>query len=203
MFPISSSSSSVHSLISYFSCSISSYSSFIVSIVLCPLALPPFHLLQFLSNLIRYSSLYFLSNHPNNFLTINLPSNSSLLKVPSSLSCLLTSSMSYQYSFSNSSTTSFAFSKFSFPFQVSDSAVNPFHHTKYLFFSLICHLFKILLTSHSSFPSIITGAGCSFLCSSTCPTYFHILLMFTTGCILIVLGNSNSTTFANTIFFTL
>ena len=137
---------------SIFSCSF-----FIISIVLCPLALPPFHLLQFLSNLAQYSLLYFLSDHPNNFLAINLPGNSPLLKVPSSLSCLLTSSISCWYSFSNSSTTSFALPRFFFSSQVLDSAVNPFYHTKYLSFPLIHYLFKILLTFHSSFPSIMTG----------------------------------------------
>ena len=157
MFPISLSSCSVYSLIPNFSCSISSSSSFIVFIVLCSLALPPFHLLQFLSNLAQYSSLYFLSDHPNNFLTVNFPGNSPLLKVPSSLSCLLTSSISCWYSFSNSSTTSFALPRFFFSSQVLDSAVNPFYHTKYLSFPLIHYLFKILLTFHSSFPSIMTG----------------------------------------------
>ena len=203
MFPISLSSCSVYSLIPNFSCSISSSSSFIVFIVLCSLALPPFHLLQFLSNLAQYSSLYFLSDHPNNFLTVNFPGNSPLLKVPSSLSCLLMSSMSHWYSFSNSLTAPFVFSKFSIPSQVSDSAVNPFHHTRYLSFPLIHCLFNILSTSYSFSPSVMTGAGCFFLCPSTCPMYLCILLTFTTGCILIVLGNSNSTVFADTIFFTL
>ena len=157
MFPISSSSSSAYSLIPKFSCSISSCSSFIISIVLFLFAFLPFHLLQFLSNLTQYSSLHFLSDHPDNFLAINLPGNSSLMKVPSSLSCLLTSSMSCWYSFSNFSTASFALPRLSFPSQVSDSAVNPFYHTKYLSFPLIHYLFKILLTFHSSFPSIMTG----------------------------------------------
>ena len=137
MFPISLSSSSVHSLSPKFSCSISSSSSLIISIVLHPLALPPFHCLQFLSNLAQYSSLYLLSDQPNNFLAINHPSSSPLLNVPSFLFCLLTSSISHQYSFSNSSIASFAFSKFSFSSQVSDSAMNPFYYTKYLFFLLI------------------------------------------------------------------
>ena len=203
MFPISSSSSSVHSFIPEFSCLISSFSSFIISIILCPLFLPPFYLLQFLSNFSQYSLSYLLSNYPNNFLTMNLPGNSPLLNIPSSLSCLLMSSISLLYSFSNSSIASFAFSKFSFPSQVSASAVNPFHRTRYLSFSLICHLFNILLTSHSSSPLIITGVDCSFLCPSTCPMYLCILLTFTTRCILIVLGNSNLTAFADMIFFTL
>ena len=157
MFPISLSSSSVHSLSPKFSCSISSSSSLIISIVLHPLALPPFHCLQFLSNLAQYSSSYLLSDQPNSFLAINCPSSSPFLNVLSSLSYFLTSSISHQYSFLNSSTASFVFSKFSFPSQVLDSAVNPFYHTKYLSFPLIHYLFKILLTFHSSFPSIMTG----------------------------------------------
>ena len=203
MFPILSSSSSVHSLISNFFYSISSCSFFIVSIILCSLALFSFHLLQFLSNLAQYFLLYFLSDHPNNFLAINFPGNSSLLKVSSSLSCLLMFFMSCWYSFLNSLTAFFTFSKFSILSKVSDSVVNPFYYTRYLSFSLICYLFNILSTSYSSSPSIMTRAGCSFLYPSTCPMYLYILLMFTTGCILIVLGNSNSTIFANTIFFTL
>ena len=203
MFPISSSSSSVYSFIPEFPCSIFSFSSLIVSIVLHPLFFPPFHLLQFLSNLAQYSLSYLLSVHPNNFFAINLPGNSPLWKVPSSFSCLLTFSMSLLYSLSYSSIASLAFSRFSSPSQVSDSAINPFHHTRYLSFPLICHLFSILSTSHSSSPSIMTGAGCSLFCPSTCPTYLHILLTFTTGCILIVLGNSNSTIFVDTILLIL
>ena len=80
--------------------------------------------------------------------------------------------------------------------------MNPFYYTRYLSFPLTLHLFSILSTFYSSSPSIITRAGCSFLCPFTCPIYLCILLMFTTGHILIVLDNSNSTTFANTIFLT-
>ena len=203
MFPILLLSSSVYSFIPKSPCLISSSFSFIISIVLCSLALPPFYLLQFLSNLAQYSLSYFLSDYPNNFFTINLPGNSPLLKVPFSLSCFLTSSICLLYSFSNSSITSFAFPRFSFPFQVSGSIINPFHHTRYLSFSLIHCLFNILSIFHSPSPLIMTGAGYSFLCPSTCSMYLCILLMFTTRCILIVLGNSNSTAFADTIFFTL
>ena len=203
MFPISSLFSFAYSLIPKFFCSISFSSSFIVSIVLCPLALSPFHLLQFLSNLAQYFLLYLLSNHSNNFLTVNLSGNSPLLNVLSSCSCLQTSSMSCQYSFSNSSTASFVFPKFSIPSQVLDSAVNPFHHTRYLFFPFTYHLFKILSISHSSSPLIMTRAGCFFLCSFTCPIYLCILLILTTKCIFTVLNSSNSTVFGNTIFFIL
>ena len=203
MFPISLLSSSVHSFNLEFSCSMSSSSSLIVSIVLCPFFLLPFHCLQFLSNLPQYSLLYLLSDHPNNFLAMNRPSNSPLLNIPSSFSCLLTSSMSLLYSFLYSSIAFLAFSKFSSPSQVSDSAVNPFYHTRYLSFPLIHHLFSIFSTSHFSSPLITTGAGCSFLCPSTCPTYLCILLMLTTECIFIMLGSSNSTAFDNMIFFIL
>ena len=53
--------------------------------------------------------------------------NSFLLDIPFSCSCLLTSFISCQYSFSNSSIASFASPKFSLPSQVSNSAVNPFY----------------------------------------------------------------------------
>ena len=203
MFSILSSSSSVYSLSSELSCLISSSSSFIVSIVLYPLVHPPFHCFQFLSSLPQYSLSYCLSNHPNSFFAVNHPGSSPLLNVSFSLSCHFTSSMSCQYSFSYSSTASFAFSRFSLPSQVSDSTMNPFHHTKYLSFSRIRCLFRIFSTSYFFSPSIMTGVGCSLLCLSTCPTYLCILLMFTTGCILTTLGNSSSTTFVNTIFFIL
>ena len=202
IFPISLLSSSVHSLSPKFSCPISSFSSFIVSIVLCSLALASSHCLQFLSNLAQYSLSYLLSNQPNSFLAVNFPS-SSLLNVPFFLFYLLISSISCQYSFSNSSTASFVFSRFSIPSQVSDSAVNLFYCTRYLSFPLTHCLFSILSTSHSFSPSIITRADCSFLCPSTCPTYLCILLMFTTGCILIILDSSNLTAFTNMIFLTL
>ena len=198
MLSISSLSSSIYSLISD-----SSSPSLIISIVLLFLGHPPFHRLQFLSNLPQYSSSYFLSDHPNNFFTVNLPGNSSLSNIPFSLSCWFTSSIFYQYSLSNSLIVSFVFPRFSLPSQVSDSTVNPFHCTRYLSFSLICYLFKIFSTFHSSSPLIITRAGCSLFCPSTCPTYLRILLTLTTRCILIVSGSSNSTAFDNTIFFTL
>ena len=143
-----------------------------------------------------------ISDYPNSFLVVNLSGNSSLLNISSSHSCLVTSSMSHRYSFSNSLIASFAFFKFSLSSQASDFAVNPFQCTRYLFLPFTRCLFNILFTSHSS-SLIITGAGCSFLCSSTCPTYRHILLTFTTGCIFTVLGSSNSTVFNNTIFLIL
>ena len=138
-----------------------------------------FHHFQFLSSLSQYSSSYFLPDYPNNFFTVNLPGSSPLLYTPFSLSCWFISSLSLLYSFLNSLITSFAFSKFSFSSQVLDSAVNPFYLTRYLFFSLTHHLFKILSTSYSSSSSIITGAGCSFFCPFTCPMYLCILLVMT------------------------
>ena len=168
MLPISSSSSSVYSLTPDLSCSTSF--SLIVSIVLLFLGRPPFHHLQFHSNLPQYSSSYFLSDHPNNLFAVNLPGNSPLSNIPSSFSCWFTFSMSHWYSLLNSLITSFAFPRFSLPSQVSDSAVHSFHLTRYLSFSLIHRLFNILSTSHSFSPSIITGASCSFLCPSTCLT---------------------------------
>ena len=202
MLSILSLSSSVHSLTPDFSSSISS-SFRIVFIVSLFIGFLPFHRLQFFSILPQYSWSYCLSNHPYSFFAVNLPGNSPHLNVVSSRSCHATSSISRQYSFSNSSIASFTFSKFSFPSQISDSAVNPFQRTKYLSFPLTCHLFRILSTSHSSSPSIITGAGCSFFCPSTCPTYRRILLALTTGCIFTVLGNSNLTTFDDIISLTL
>ena len=173
MFPISLSFSFVYSLSLEFSFSLFS---FIVSIVLCSFAFLPFHYLQFLFNLAQYSLSYLLSDQPNSFLAINYPGSSSLLNILSFLFYFLTSSIFCQYSFSNSSTAFFAFSKFSFSSQVSDLAINPFHSTKYLFFLLICCLFRIFSISHFSFSLIMTRAGYSFLCLFTCPMYFCILL---------------------------
>ena len=174
MLPIFSSSFFVHFLISDPFCLISSSFSLIVSSILFLFPCFPFHYFQFLSSLPQYSSLYLLSDHLNNFLAVNLPGSSPLSNVPSSLSCWFTSSMSYWYSFSNSLIASFAFPRFSLSFQVSDSAVNPFYLTRYLSFLLIHCLFRILSTSHSSSPLIITGIGCSFFYPSSCPTYLCI-----------------------------
>ena len=202
MLPISSSSFSVHSHTPDFSFS-TSPSSGIVFIVPLLTSFLPFHCLQFLSNLPQYSWSYCLSDYPYNIFTVNFPGNSPRLNVVSLCSCHATSSMSLRYSFSNSSITSFAFSKFSLLSQVLDSAINPFQRTRYLSFPLTHRLFRILSTSHFSSPSIMTGAGCSFFCSSTCSMYRHILLIFTTGCIFTVLGSSNLTTFDDIISLTL
>ena len=202
MLPISSLSSSVYSRTPDFSSSTSS-SSGIIFIIPLLAGFLPFHCLQFFSNLPQYSWSYHLSDHLYNIFAVNFPGNSPRWNVPSSRFCLATSFISRRYSFSNSSIASFAFSKFSLPSQVSDSAVNPFQRTRYLSFPLTRHLFRILSTSHSSSPSIMTGAGCFFFCPSTCPMYRHILLMFTTGCIFTVLGSSNLTAFDDIISLTL
>ena len=202
MLSISSLFFSIHSWTPDFSSSVSS-SSGIVFIISLFTGFLPFHHLQFLSNLPQYSWLYLLSDYLYNFFAVNFPGNSPCQNVPSSHSCHTTSSMSLQYSFSNSLIASFAFSKFSLPSQVSDSAVNPFQRTKYLSFPLTRRLFRILSTSHSSSPLIITGAGCSFFCPSTCPIYHCILLTFTTGCIFTILGSSNLIAFEDIISLTL
>jgi len=140
--PILSLSSSIHFLIFDSFHSISFFSSQIISKVLFPLAHSPFYYLQFFFNLSQYFLLYCLFDYPNNFFTINCPGSFSLLNVLFSLFCYLTSFMSYQYFFSNSSTTPFAFSKFSILSQVSDSTVNSFYHTRYLSFSLIHYYYE-------------------------------------------------------------
>ena len=153
----------------------------------------------------QYSQLYFLFPHPYNSFAIYL-SGSSLLIIflSSSASCHLTSSSSsLPYSFSNSSTNSIVFFKFSLLFHVSSSTVHPFHHTKYLSLPHIFLLFMIFSTSHSSSLLITTGCGTSFFCPSTCDLYLYTLLMLTTGCILTVLGNSNSIVLLEIIALTL
>ena len=56
-------------------CSLSFFSSVIISIVLWPFICSSFQCLQFLSSLAWYCSLYFLSDHQNNFLAVNLLGN--------------------------------------------------------------------------------------------------------------------------------
>jgi len=158
---------SVYSLIPENFHLIFSFFSLIVFIVLYPLT---FQGLQLLSNLAQY---LFLSDHPNNFLAINLPDNYLFLNV-SSLFYFPIFSMSLLYSFLNSSIASFVLSRFSFPFHIFDSAMNSFYCTKYLFFPLVYCLFNNLLTFHSSSSLIITRASYSFLCSSTCPIYLYM-----------------------------
>ena len=123
MLSISSLFFAVHFLISSFFCLISFF--FLIVFKIC-FSFLPFYCFQFHSSLPQYSLLYLLSNYPNNFLAVNLSSNSLCLNIPSLCSCLATSSMSYQYSFSNSSIVFFVFFKFSLSSQVLDSAINPF-----------------------------------------------------------------------------
>ena len=160
--PILSSSFSIYFLISNPFCLIFSSSSQIVSKILLSLAHPSFHCFQFLSSLLQYSLLYCLSNYPNNFFTINHSGSSFLLNVPSFFSYHLMSSMFYWYSFLYPLIASLVFSRFFLSFQVFDSAVNSFHYTKYLFFSCIHCLFRILSTFYSFYSSIITRASCFF-----------------------------------------
>ena len=116
MFSILVSSSFVHSLSSEFSCPIFSFFFFIIFIVFCSFILFSFYYLQFLSNLVQYFSSYLLSNQPNSFLAINYSNSSSFLNVLFFFSCLLMSFISLWYFFSNSSTASFVFFRFSIPF---------------------------------------------------------------------------------------
>ena len=158
-----------------------------------------FHFRQFLSNFLRYSSSNFPSSHSYSIFAINFPGNSPLLKsfssAISSFSCLLTSVFILP---SNSSNTSLVFPKSSFLSQVSCSAVNPFHHTKYLSTSLIFLLFNIFSISHSLTPSISIGFPSSFFCPSTCSLYHTIQLTFTTRWILIEVGSCNLTALVDT-----
>ena len=134
-------SSFVYSFIPEFSCLISSSSLIVSNIVLVNFfsIFSSFSLV--FSNILCHISCLSIQG---SFFAINLPGSSLLLNVPFFCFCLLTSS-------------------------ISDSAINPFHLPRYLSFSLIFYLFNILSTSHSPFPSIITGTSCSFLCPSTCP----------------------------------
>ena len=104
-----------------------------------------FHLCQFLSNFLGYSSSNFPSSYLYSNFTIYLPSNS-LSSTISVLSYLLTSAFIHSL---NSSNAFFAFSKFSFFSHMSCFAVNPFHCTKYLSTPLIFLLFNIFSTFYS------------------------------------------------------
>ena len=101
------------------------------------------HFCQFLSNFFKYSTLNFPSSYLYNIFAIYFPSNSLLLKFLSSIlynfSCYLTSVLSLS---SNSTITSFVFSKSFFLSQISYSTVNLFYYTKY-FTIYILLLFKI------------------------------------------------------------
>ena len=109
-----------------------------------------FHFHQFLSNFFKYSFSNFLSFHPYNIFAIYFPSNFPFLKsfsfAISSFSCLYTSAFTLA---SNSITISLVFSKSSSLFQLSCSAINLFHQTKYFITPLTFLLFKIFSTSTS------------------------------------------------------
>ena len=165
----------------------------------------PFHFLQFCSILLQYSLSYLLLLYPNKALAIYLPGSSPLSYIPLSFtfSCCLISSISFLYYFLKSLNAFFAFTKFSLPSHVSASAINPFHHTKNFSFPLTILLLRIFSTSYSSSPSITIGHGVSFFYTSTWFLYLCTLLTFTTGCIFIVLGSSNSIAFVETTLLTL
>ena len=189
----------LQSLLLIFSFSSSIFSSIIFKCSLSSICLFSFHLFQFFSNFFKYLSSNFLLSHPYNSLAVYFPGNSILLHSSTSFffsifSCHLTSTPSRSNSFINSST----FFKFSLYFQVSPSAVNPFHCIKYFSTPLIFFLFKTFSTSHSSTPSTSTGFPSSFFCPLTCSLYHTIQLTLTTRCILIELGNCSFTTFNDT-----
>ena len=92
----------------------------------------------------------------------------SLFFAKSNFSCLLTFILSL---FSNSATTSFAFSMSSSLFHVSLSAINIFQCIKYFTTSLIFLLFNIFSTSHFSTLSTSTGFTSFTFCSFTCSLY--------------------------------
>ena len=132
----------------------------------------PFYLAQFFSNFFKYLFSNLLSFHPNKILAVYFPSNSLFLNSSAFgfnsifvvfcfsfffSTCYISSSL---ISFSNSSTKSIAFFKFSNPSQVSSSAIYSFHLTKYFGFPLLSRLSKIF--------SISTRGGGIFFYPSTC-----------------------------------
>ena len=92
------------------------------------------------------------------------------------------------YCFSNSSTKSLAFLRFSSLSYVSSSAVYPFHCTRYLSFLCIHLSFIIFSTFYSSSPSIIMGCGLSFFCPSTCSIYLRTCKALDQGCVTLTLN---------------
>ena len=130
-----------------------------------------FYFYQFLSNFFKYFFLKFLLSHLYNIFTIYLSDNFPLLKslfsANSNFSCCLTSIFIL---FSNSTTTSFAFSKSFSLFQVLCSVIN-FDHTKYFTTSLTFLLFIIFLTFHSFTSSTSTSFTFFIFCLPTCFLY--------------------------------
>ena len=143
--------------------------------------------------------LYLLSDYSNSLFAVNLPSNSSF-------------------------TNTFLFSSFFYPLyynipsQISLTLLIHFSDllfsSKYLILpwipstklniypdpSLTFYLKFFLFSIFFSF-LIVTGAGCSILCLSTCATYFCILFTLITGCIQILLDNFNSIWWYNLFHF--
>ena len=115
-----------------------------------------FHLFQLLSNFFKYSSSNFLLSHPYNNFAIYFPGNSPLLNSSASrfnfisfpFFILILHISSSNLSFSNSSTFSIAFFKFSNPSYVFSSTVYPFHFTKYFVFPLLSCLSLLHIPSH-------------------------------------------------------
>ena len=177
----------------------------------CSIILFFFHLFQFLSNFFKYSLLNFLSSYPYNNFAAYLSDNSSLLNSSASRFNFISFSffifilhISFSnLSFSNFSIFSVIFFKFSNFSYVFSFPVYPFYFTKYFVFSFLSCLSKISSTSYSFSPATSTGGSGIFFCSSTYSLYFTILLILTTRCIHNNTGNSNSTTFSNTIFLTI
>ena len=131
-----------------------------------------FHFYQLFFNFLRYSFSNFPLSHSNNIFTIYFPSNSSFLKslssTKSNFSCCFTST----FILSSNSATSFTFFKSSFFLYESCSAINLFHHTRYLTISLTFLLFSIFSIFFSSTPSTSTGFTSSAFYSSTCSLYY-------------------------------
>ena len=94
-----------------------------------------------------------------------------------SFSCFLTSAFIL---FSNSTTTSFTFSRSSSLFQLSCSAINPFHYTKYFTIPLTFLLFNIFSTFHSLTLFTSTSFTSSALYSLTYFLYHTTQLTFIT-----------------------
>ena len=156
-------------------------SSTLLKYVLSSICLSPFHFFQFFSNLFKYSSSNFWSSHPYNIFAVNFPGNFPLLKSLSSamsiFSCLLTSTLIFP---SNSFMASSAFFKFSILSQVSPSAVNPFHRTRYFSTPLIFFYSEFFLLPILRLLLLLLGFPSSFFCPSTCSLYHTIRLTFTT-----------------------
>ena len=128
-----------------------------------------FHLIQLFFNFFKYLFLNFISFYLNKIFTIYFFSSSLLLKTPVSgfnaffflfsfLICILLI-FSSLISFSNSSTKSITFPKFSNLSQVSFSTIYLFYITKYFGFPLTSLLFNIFSTSYSFFLFISIRGG--------------------------------------------